>query len=96
MIAHRGPSWKSSNKAPKRRLKTALRAPHFYEDVSGEMAIFENQQLRERFQNPSFFEDVSGEIVIFNIKCFKREPPNISILGGCLKRNGHFGEPILT
>ena len=75
MISLLGPSWKSSKKAPKRCLKTALCAPHFYEDVSGEMAIFENRSTSRAISEPQLFRGCLRRNRHFQHKVLQKRTP---------------------
>ena len=75
MISLLGPSWKSSKKAPKRCLKTALCAPHFYEDVSGEMAIFENRNTSRAISEPQLFRGCLRRNRHFQHKVLQKRTP---------------------
>ena len=68
-------SWRSSEIALKRCLKTALDASHFFDDVSGETAISEDSEIRTSISTSRCFEDVSGETIIFSRRRLKMRPP---------------------
>ena len=71
MISPLGPSWGSSKSAPKTSRTTATSASHFFEDVSGEIDIFEDPKVSPAISTSPFFEDVSGETLIFNKRGLK-------------------------
>ena len=75
MISLLGPSWKSSKRAPKRCLVAARSTSHFFEDASGETAIFEVPKIRPAISTSPFSEDVSGETLLFCKRRLKIRPP---------------------
>ena len=71
MISALGPSWGSSESAPKTCRTTATSPYHFFEDVSGEIDIFEDPKVSPAISTFQVSEDVSGETLIFKIRGLK-------------------------
>ena len=94
---HLGPSWSvlESSWSPLEALlaRPGLQAswmPHFFEDVSGESLIFNIERLKTKLSTSQFLEDVSGETAISEYSGDFATDLNITIFGGCLRRNAHF------
>ena len=75
MILRFGPSWRSSKSAPNRCRTTATPTYHFWEDVSGEIDVFEDPKVPPAISTSQFSEDVSGETLIFSIRGLKAAFP---------------------
>ena len=71
MISPLGPSWGSSKSAPKICRTTATSPSHFFEDVSGEIDIFEDPKVSPAISTTHCSEDVSGETLTFNLSGLK-------------------------
>ena len=94
---HLGPSWSvlESSWSPLEALlaRPGLQAswmPHFFEDVSGESFIFNIERLKTKLSTSQLLEDVSSETAISEYSGDFATDLNITIFGGCLKRNAHF------